>query len=86
MKRYKTDDAYSEGAEFWKDELIQLRKILNSTKLEETVKWGGPCYTFDRKNVVGMGAFKSYCGLWFFQGDLLSDPKKVLINWTFAKR
>ena len=55
-------------------------KILNATKLEETVKWGGPCYTHGGKNIVGMGAFKSYCGLWFYQGALLSDPDKVLIN------
>ncbi len=53
---------------------------MNSTKLEETVKWGGPCYVYDGKNVVGMGAFKSYVGLWFHQGALLSDPNNVLIN------
>ena len=80
MKRYKSVDDYIEGAEHWQDELIQLRKILGSTDLEETVKWGAPCYVSDGKNVVGMGAFKSYCGLWFFQGALLSDPKNVLIN------
>lgn len=80
MKRYKTVDEYIDGAEYWQDELVRLRKILNSTDLEETVKWGGPCYTFQGKNVVGMGAFKSYCGLWFLQGALLADPEKVLIN------
>lgn len=80
MKRYKTVDEYIEGAQHWQDELRQLRKILNTTDLEETVKWGAPCYTFDGKNVVGIGAFKSYFGLWFHQGALLSDPNKVLIN------
>ena len=80
MKRYKTVDEYIECAECWQDELLQLRKILNSTDLEESVKWGGPCYTFNGKNVVGMGAFKSYVGLWFFQGALLADAKEVLIN------
>ena len=64
----------------WQQELRQLRKILNSTKLEETVKWGGPCYTFNGKHVVGMGAFKSYVGLWFFQGALLEDEAGVLVN------
>ena len=80
MKRHKTVDDYIEGSEYWPDELRQLRQILNSTELEETVKWGGPCYTFGGKNIVGMGAFKSYFGLWFFQGALLADPHKVLVN------
>ncbi len=80
MRRHKTVDEYIEASEHWQDELIRLRKILTSTDLRETVKWGGPCYTFDGKNVVGMGAFKSYVGLWFFQGALLADKEKVLIN------
>lgn len=80
MKRYESVDAYIEGAEQWQAELMQLRKILQSTPLEETVKWGAPCYTFEGKNVVGIGAFKSYVGLWFFQGALLQDPENVLIN------
>lgn len=80
MKPRKTVDEYIEASEHWQDELIRLRKILSSTDLQETVKWGGPCYTFDGKNIVGMAAFKSYVGLWFFQGALLADKEKVLIN------
>lgn len=80
MKRYLSVDEYVAGATAWQYELRQLRKILNSTKLEETVKWGGPCYTFNGKNVVGMGAFKSYVGLWFFQGALLEDKAEVFVN------
>ena len=80
MKRAKTVDEYIDSAENWKDELIRLRKILNSTELEETVKWSAPCYTADGKNIVGLGAYKSYCGLWFLQGALLADKQKVLIN------
>ena len=67
MKRYKTVDEFIANAEQWQDELVRLREILNSTGLEEGVKWGGPCYTANGKNVVGLGAFKSYFGLWFFQ-------------------
>ena len=48
--------------------------------LEETVKWGGPVYVADGKNIVGLGAFKSYFALWFFQGALLADQEKVLVN------
>ena len=33
-----------------------------------------------RRNVVGIGGFKSYFGLWFHQGALLKDKKKFLIN------
>ena len=80
MKRYKTVDEYIAAAPDWQDELERLRKILNSTHLVETVKWGAPCYTQDGKNVVGMGAFKSYVALWFYQGALLADKKRVLIN------
>ncbi len=80
MKRYKSVDAFIEDADQWRDELILLRNILLSTELTEEVKWGAPCYTLGGKNLVGLGAFKSYFGLWFYQGALLSDPQQVLIN------
>jgi len=50
------------------------------TELEETIKWGSPVYCLNGKNIVGLGAFKSYVGLWLFQGALLKDKKKKLIN------
>lgn len=80
MKRAKSVDDYVNTAEHRQAELKKLREILKSTPLEEDVKWGGPCYTHNGKNVVGIGAFKSYVGLWFFQGALLVDKDKVLIN------
>ena len=80
MRRSRTVDEYIEDAGIWKDELKHLRSILQSTELEEDVKWGGPCYTYGGKNVVGMAGFKSYFGLWFHQGALLKDQKKFLIN------
>ena len=80
MKRYKTVDDYIAHAAQWQDELRRLREILQSTELTEDVKWGAPCYTFDKKNVVGILGFKSYFGFWFHQGVLLEDRKKVLIN------
>lgn len=64
----------------WKAELELLRETLLSTKMEETIKWGAPTYVYKNKNIVGLAAFKSYCGLWFFQGGLLKDTHKVLIN------
>lgn len=80
MKRFKTVDEFISGKKLFRDELIKLREILNSTQLEETIKWGAPCYTFAGKNVVGIGAFQSYFGLWFFQGALIDDQNNVLIN------
>src|SRR5258708_6433982 len=39
-----------------------------------------PTYTVDGKNVVIMQGFKEYFALGFFQGALLKDPKKVLVQ------
>ena len=80
MKRSKTADEFYEEATLWRAELRRLRKILRSTVLTEEIKWGAPCYTLEGKHVVGVGAFKSYFGLWFFQGALLKDPARVLVN------
>ena len=60
-----------------KEILIVLREIIRSTELIETLKWGGPVYTLGGKNVVGIGSFKSYVGLWFFQGAFLKDEEKL---------
>lgn len=80
MKRFSSVDEFIEAQSDWKAPLELLRGILLETELEETVKWGFPCYTWKNKNVVGLGSFKSYCGLWFFQGVFLQDPAVVLIN------
>ena len=48
--------------------------------LGETVKWGGPVYTANGRNVVGLAAFKSCFGLWFFDGARLADKDRVLVN------
>lgn len=64
----------------WKEELSMLRSVINTTEMEETIKWGVPTYTLSNKNIVGIAAFKSYVGLWFHNGALLKDKAKVLIN------
>jgi uncharacterized protein YdeI (YjbR/CyaY-like superfamily) len=81
----KTVDNYILEAAHWHNELIALRRILQSTDLDETTKWGMPCYTYENKNIVGMCGFKSYFGLWFHQGVFLSDPENVLINAQSGK-
>jgi uncharacterized protein YdeI (YjbR/CyaY-like superfamily) len=85
MKGYKTADDYFRSETRWKPELEKLRKTLLSLPLEETVKWGGPIYTVDGKNVVGLGAFKDWVALWFHQGAFLKDPEGVLINANEGK-
>ena len=64
----------------WENELEQLHAIICKTPLVETTKWGGPVNTYNNKNVVGIGGFKSYFGIWFFNGVFLKDEKKLLIN------
>jgi len=80
MKRHKTVEEFIQSQPSWEKELIILRSIMNSTELKETVKWGMPVYTVAGKNVVGIGAFKAYFGIWFYQGVFLKDESKRLLN------
>ncbi len=80
MKSYKTPQEYFDSLILWREEVLLLRKITVDAGLEETIKWGGPCYIWGKENVVGLAAFKSYAGIWFYQGALLKDEKNLLIN------
>ncbi len=80
MKRYASVEDYIAGSGDWQEALRLLRETLLRTELVETVKWGMPVYTIDNKNVVGLGAFKSFVGIWFFQGALLKDTENKLVN------
>ena len=64
----------------WTEEIDFLKSIVNKTELIETTKWGGIVYTYNNKNVLGIGGFKSYLGIWFFNGVFLKDELKVLVN------
>lgn len=64
----------------WQDELEILKSIISKTELVETIKWGGPIYTFNNKNIIGIGGFKSYFGVWFMNGVYLKDKHQVLVN------
>ncbi|MEJ2596249.1 MAG: YdeI/OmpD-associated family protein [bacterium] len=78
--KIETVNQYFSSTACWIDEIAILRGIVLSTGLTETLKWGMPTYTLEQKNIVGIGSFKSYFGLWFFQGAALKDEQKVLIN------
>ena len=66
----------------WQAAYNALRPIVLSCGLEETIKWGCPCYTLDGKNIVLIHGFKDYCALLFMQGALLTDPQHILVQQT----
>lgn len=75
-------DAFINRADRWQGEFEKLREIILDCGLTEELKWGQPCYTFEKKNVVLMHGFKEYCALLFHKGALLKDPKHILIQQT----
>ena len=66
----------------WHDELVQLRAIVLECQLTEELKWGVPCYTFQKANIVLIHGFKEYCALLFMKGALLNDSDGILIQQT----
>jgi uncharacterized protein YdeI (YjbR/CyaY-like superfamily) len=75
-------DFYFDKNEKWQEALEQLRTIILDSDLTEELKWGCPCYTLDKSNIVLIHAFKEYWAVLFFKGALLSDPAGVLIQQT----
>ena len=75
-------DFYFSKAKKWQVELEQLRMILLDCELSEELKWGVPCYTFQKSNIVLIHVFKEYCAILFFKGALLKDPKRILVQQT----
>ncbi len=75
-------DFYFNKAKKWQEEIEKLRMIVLDCGLTEELKWGVPCYTFQKRNIVLIHVFKEYCALLFFKGVLLKDPKGILIQQT----
>jgi uncharacterized protein YdeI (YjbR/CyaY-like superfamily) len=75
-------DAYLSKANKWQEEFEKLRMIILDFQLTEELKWGVPCYTFEKRNIVLIHGFKEYCALLFFKGALLNDTKGILIQQT----
>ncbi|KQV85050.1 hypothetical protein ASD15_07940 [Massilia sp. Root351] len=85
MKKKETNpkvDAYVEQATTWQAALRKLRAIILDCQLNEELKWGVPCYTFNDANIVLIHTFKEYCAILFFKGSLLKDEEGVLIQQT----
>lgn len=75
-------DFYFTKAKTWQEEIEELRMIILGCGLTEELKWGSPCYTIEKSNIVLIHVFKEYCAVLFFKGALLKDPKKILIQQT----
>jgi uncharacterized protein YdeI (YjbR/CyaY-like superfamily) len=65
-------------AEKWQKEIRSLRRLALSCDLAEELKWGKPCFTYQKKNVAIIIPLKDACAFSFFKGALLKDPKHIL--------
>jgi uncharacterized protein YdeI (YjbR/CyaY-like superfamily) len=75
-------DFYFDKAKRWQEEYSELRMLVLNCGLNEELKWGCPCYSFQKTNIVLIHGFKDYCALLFMQGALLKDAKEVLVQQT----
>lgn len=80
MKKINSVEEYIQVNSHFSKEISQLRSIINSTELEETIKWSMPTYCLKGKNVLALGAFKNHFCIWFHQGVFLKDNQRLLYN------
>ncbi len=71
-------DAFVSRAKAWQPEIEKLRSILLECGLDEELKWGKPCFSFEGSNVAIIQPFKEQCALMFFKGALLEDTHGLL--------
>jgi uncharacterized protein YdeI (YjbR/CyaY-like superfamily) len=64
-------DEFLEKTDKWKVELTVLRNIMLDCQLIETLKWGQPCYMFNKTNVVILANFKESCAVSFFERRII---------------
>jgi len=81
-------DGFLAKAKKWQEEMKKLRTISLGCGLTEELKWGKPCYTFQKSNIVIIQGFKEFCALLFCKGALLKDPHGILkeFGWQAARR
>lgn len=73
-------DIYLDNQAKWLSELRLLRRILLDCSLTEELKWGKPCYTYGKSNVLILYTLKAFCGPGFFKGALLKDEERILVK------
>ncbi len=78
MEHFDDVDAYLAASEQWPDEVAALRAVLLECGLDETIKWGKPCYSHEGSHIVLMQEMKHFLALMFFKGALLDDVEGVL--------
>ncbi|EKF54892.1 hypothetical protein I215_09993 [Galbibacter marinus] len=75
-------DFFFEKQSNWQECYNQLRRIILDCGLQEELKWGVPCYTYQKTNIILVHGFKHYCAILFHKGVLLKDPYNILIQQT----
>lgn len=75
-------DWYFNKPSKWQESYRELRHIILECGLQEELKWGVPCYTFNGNNVLLIHGFKDYCAVLFHKGALLKDKNKILVQQT----
>lgn len=70
-------EVFFSKAKKWPEEMKKMRAIILDCGLNEELKWGKPCYTFQENNVVIIQGFKEYCALMFYRSQMPD-----IINWV----
>lgn len=76
----KEVENYFRDLDRWGVELARLREIVMRSALEETLKWGVPCYMKDGKNICLLGKFNEFVSVSFFKGALLKKNVDKLVR------
>ena len=74
--RFATPDC---STRLWIRGLNDLRRICLDMGLQETVKWGHPCYMHAGRNIALFGAFRGDFRLSFMNPGLVKDTEGVLV-------
>jgi uncharacterized protein YdeI (YjbR/CyaY-like superfamily) len=75
-------DWFFTKASKWQEAYSELRMLVLDCGLTEELKWGCPCYTIQKSNIVLIHGFKNYCALLFMQGALIKDVNGILVQQT----
>ena len=78
MKHYDDVDAFLACATSWRGECEALRAILLDCGLEESIRWGKPCYSHEDDKIVLLQPMKNFLAAMFFKGALIEDPAELL--------
>ncbi|MEN0000801.1 MAG: YdeI/OmpD-associated family protein [Pseudomonadota bacterium] len=73
--RFSTPDCSTQQ---WSAGLEVLRAVCLDAGLDETVKWGHPCYVHAGRNIAIIGALRNEFRLSFFDASLMKDPDGIL--------